>query len=78
MNDHNTELGAEDQRVGEMLTAMRPAPTLGLRTTLGRRLAGTDPGYGHRPAQLWARAGALAGAGTLLVLCGLLVSTGAI
>jgi hypothetical protein len=71
-------LSPEDLMLAATLEARRPAPTLVFRGTLARRLTRQDPGYGHRPARLWAHAGVLAGAGALFVLLGLLVSTGVI
>ena len=71
-------LSPEDLMLAASLEARRPAPTPVFRGTLAKRLTRQDRGYGHRPARLWAHAGVLAGAGALLVLLGLLVSTGAI
>jgi hypothetical protein len=71
-------LSPEDLMLAATLEARRPAPAPVFRGTLAKRLTRQDPGYGHRPARLWAQAGVLAGAGALFVLLGLLVSTGAI
>jgi hypothetical protein len=78
MNNPENELSAEDRVIADALVAARPAPETTFRSALGSSLAEADPGYGHRPPRLWRRAGVLAGAGALLVLLGLLVSTGAI
>jgi hypothetical protein len=71
-------LSPDDLTLAAALEARRPAPTLDFRSALSRRISSLDRGYGHRPARLWAHAGALAGAGMLLVALGLLVSAGAI
>jgi hypothetical protein len=71
-------LSPEDLMLAATLEARRPAPTLTFRGALSRRISSLDRGYGHRPTRLWTHAGVLAGAGALLVLLGLLVSTGAI
>ena len=72
------ELSAEERSLAAALDAVRPAPSPGFRGALSRRLVNSDPGYGHRPERLWGHAAVLAGAGALLVLLGLLVSTGAL
>ena len=71
-------LSPDDLMLAATLEARRPAPTLDFRGALSRRISSLDRGYGHRPARLWAHAGALTGAGMLLVLLGLLVSSGAL
>jgi hypothetical protein len=71
-------LSPDDLMLAATLEQRRPAPTLDFRGALSRRISSLDRGYGHRPARLRAHAGALAGAGMLLVVLGLLVSTGAI
>jgi len=78
MNEPDISLSPEDQVVASALIAQRPAPTPTFRTELSRTIASKDLGYGHRPAHLWVRAGMLVGAGALLVLFGVLVSSGAI
>ncbi len=78
MNEPETQLSAEDLMVASALVAKRPAPAPAFRMELGRTLTLWDPGYGHRPAHLWTRAGALVGAGALLVALGALVSIGVI
>jgi hypothetical protein len=78
MTEPEIQPTAEEKAVAEALMAQRPVPTPVFRGTLGETLTNSDPGYGHRPARLWVRAGVLAGSGALLVLLGLLVSTGAI
>ncbi len=78
MNEPENELSADERVIADALVAARPAPAPTFRSALGSSLAERDPGYGHRPPRLWTRAGVLAGAGALLVLLGLLVSTGAI
>ena len=72
------EFDSEEQATAESLLAHRPAPNAAFRGALARQLQVLDPGYGPRPERLWIHAGVLAGAGALLVLLGLLVSTGAI
>jgi hypothetical protein len=71
-------LSPEDLMLAASLEARRPAPTPVFRGALAKRLTRHDPGYGHRPARLWAHVGLLAVAGALFVLLGLLVSAGAI
>jgi hypothetical protein len=71
-------LSPDDLILASTLEARRPAPTLDFRGALSRRISSLDRGYGHRPARLWAHAGALAGAGMLLLLLGVLVSIGTI
>lgn len=78
MNESEPDPNTEEQAVARSLDALRPVPTPAFRGGLARRLVNLDPGYGHRPEWLWQRAVALAGAGVLLVLLGLLISTGAI
>ena len=78
MVEPEENLSPEDLMVAATLEARRPSPTPAFRGALGRRLTSLDPGYGHRPARLWAHAGMLAGVGALIVLLGLLVSTGVI
>jgi hypothetical protein len=71
-------LDPQDLALAAALEARRPVPPLVFRGALARRIAREDPGYGHRPARLWLKAGTLSCAGALIVLLGLLVSTGAI
>jgi hypothetical protein len=78
MVEPEDSLSPEDLMLAASLEARRQAPTPVFRSALSTRLTRQDPGYGHRPARLWAHAGVLAAAGALLVLLGLLVSTGAI
>lgn len=78
MDEIEESLSPEDLMVVATLEARRPVPTLAFRGALSRRLTSLDPGYGHRPARLWAHAGVLTGAGVVFVLMGLLVSMGVI
>lgn len=78
MSELQPEFDAEERAAAESLRAHRPAPSAMFRGALARRLTELDPGYGHRPERLWLYAGALTAAGALLVLLGLLVSTGAV
>jgi hypothetical protein len=71
-------LSPEEMTFAASLEARRPSPTLTFRGALARRIARQDPGYGHRPEHLWARAGLFAGGGGLFVLLGLLVAIGTI
>ncbi|MGH2842339.1 MAG: hypothetical protein ACRDKL_01955 [Solirubrobacteraceae bacterium] len=67
-----------ERAVAEALSRQRPAPTPAFRGALARRIAGLDPGYGHRPAGLWPRALPLIALGLLLVLAGALAAVGAL
>ena len=78
MSESEPDQSTEELAVAQSLGALRPVPTPAFRGGLARRLVSLDPGYGHRPEWLWQRAGVLAGAGVLLVLLGLLVSSGTI
>ncbi len=78
MLEPEDNLSPEDRLVASALQERRPSPTPAFRGALGRRLNLLDLGYGHRPARLWAHAGMLAGVGALILLLGLLVSTGVI
>jgi hypothetical protein len=78
MNEPDIQPNAEDRLVASALIAQRPAPAPAFRSELGHTLARRDPGYGHRPRHLWARVVLLTGAGSALLVLGVLFSTGAI
>jgi hypothetical protein len=78
MNEFDVSISAEERAIADALVARRPVPTPTFRSELSSELATSDPGYGHRPARLWLHVGAVTSAGVLLLLVGLLVSTGTI
>jgi hypothetical protein len=67
-----------DVQLEEELVRERPVPRAAFRGGLGRHLAERDPGYGPRPANLWALVTGYTLAGLLLILVGLLVASGAL
>jgi hypothetical protein len=76
MVEREDSLSTEDLILASSLEAQRPMPAPVFRRSLGEQLTRQDPGYGPRPGRLWVHAGLLAGGGALLLLLGLLVSTG--
>jgi hypothetical protein len=78
MNEFDVPISAEERAIADALVARRPMPAPSFRSELSNELAASDPGYGHRPARLWLHAGSVTTAGVLLLLVGLLVSTGTI
>lgn len=71
-------LSPEDLVVAAALEARRPAPAPAFRGALAQRLTHLDPGYGHRPARLWAHVAALTCLGALILALALFVSSGAL
>lgn len=59
--------------VEQRLAAARPTPAAGFRGDLRRMVLAARPGR-HRPARLWAMAGACAGAGAALLVVALLLA----
>ena len=77
-HDMGADLPAEDRVFAAALEALHPAPTPLFRGALARRIAGLDPGYGHRPEHLWAKSTAMTAVGVVLVLIAALIATGVI
>jgi hypothetical protein len=67
---------ADDDELAARLAAERALPTPAFRGGLGRLLSSLDPGYGHRPEDLWRAVGLFGVAAVILVLVGLLQSVG--
>lgn len=76
--DRRREMDPAAERVAERLQGERPLPSPAFRGALGRYLAATDPGYGHRPFNLRATAAAYAAGGALLIALGALSAAGAL
>ncbi len=72
------ELDPEERWIDERLNRERPVPPAAFRGALGRYVAASDPGFGPRPARLWAMVAAYALTAALLILLGLLQATGAL
>jgi hypothetical protein len=67
---------ADEVALGERLNAARPVPGAEFRGALARHLAALDPGYGPRPAHLWAVVLALLGCALALLVVAALLAGG--
>jgi hypothetical protein len=70
------ELEPQDEELAGRLDRDRPVPNAGFRGALARHLTVRDPGYGPRPARLWAAVSGYLGVGVVLIAIGALQATG--
>jgi hypothetical protein len=74
--DTAEDLDPQDEELAGRLDRDRPVPNAGFRGALARHLTIRDPGYGPRPARLWAVVSGYLGAGAVLIAIGALQATG--